>query len=244
MTPIHIAMAAAIASLTLFACQVEKEQEGEMPDVDVSADAGRLPAYDIDAPDVEVGTRTETVKVPKVKIVVEEEEIRVPYIDIDPAGADAERDDRIGTTASAERPGTSSAVDRATPSTAAADVPAGGPRDQTLTVVLDVPDEQYDVEIEEIYLVSDELWVISRLESSTARPGTARSGKRASDTVVVRTPEDLEVTHYIIGQRVEGNPAYRFIDSRSEIEPQLRSARRVYQADPTSAQQLSSVGQP
>lgn len=270
MTPIRcLATAAAIASLALVACSIEKEEEGDLPDVDVSADAGRLPDYevskvregeapdvdvdvrggmlpdyDIDAPDVEVGTRTESVTVPKVKVVVEEEEIQVPYIDLDPADDATERDDRIGATAAADpNARTTGATTGTTSGTTSAGV-APDARDQTLTVVLDVPDEQYDVEIQEIYQVDEKLLVISRLETSAAAtPGSTRSGKRASDSVVVRAPQALEVKHYIIGQRVEGNPDYRFIASKSEIESELRAARRVYQADPSTAQQLSKASQ-
>jgi len=73
-------------SLSLFgACNVKKEEKGEMPelDVDVTADAGELPEYDVNWADVDVGTRTDTLEIPKVVIVMEEEEVEVPYIDVD-----------------------------------------------------------------------------------------------------------------------------------------------------------------
>lgn len=69
----------------LNACNVKKEEKGELPevDVDVSADAGELPEYDVNWADVEVGTRTDTVEIPKVVIVMEEEEVEIPYLDVD-----------------------------------------------------------------------------------------------------------------------------------------------------------------
>lgn len=79
-------IAAIIVSLTLFwACNVKKEESGELPevDVDVAAEAGELPEYEINWADVDVGTRTETVEVPKVVVVMEEEAVEVPYIDVD-----------------------------------------------------------------------------------------------------------------------------------------------------------------
>ncbi|QLG44965.1 hypothetical protein [Costertonia aggregata] len=73
-------------SLTvLSACNIKKEEKGEMPelDVDVTADAGELPEYDVNWADVNVGTRTDTLEIPKVVIVMEEETVEVPYIDVD-----------------------------------------------------------------------------------------------------------------------------------------------------------------
>ena len=75
----------ALAGTFLTSCNVKKEEKGEMPDldVDVTADAGELPEYDVNWADVNVGTRTETVEVPKVAVVTEEEEVEVPYLDVD-----------------------------------------------------------------------------------------------------------------------------------------------------------------
>ena len=66
-------------------CNIKKEEKGELPelDVDVSADAGELPEYEVNWADVNVGTTTKTVSVPKVVVVMEEEEVEVPYIDVD-----------------------------------------------------------------------------------------------------------------------------------------------------------------
>ena len=75
----------ALAGTFLTSCNIKKEEKGEMPDldVDVTADAGELPEYDVNWADVNVGTRTETVEVPKVVVVMEEEEVEVPYLDVD-----------------------------------------------------------------------------------------------------------------------------------------------------------------
>jgi len=78
----------------LAACDVEKTESGESPelDVDVQADPGELPEYDVDWANVTVDTRTKTVTVPKVVIVEEEEQVEVPYVDISmPDGETVER---------------------------------------------------------------------------------------------------------------------------------------------------------
>ena len=83
-----IITAALAGALSFGACTVEQTREGEMPDVDVAAEAGRLPAYDIDGPDVDVGVREKTVEVPKIRFETERESVTVPFIDIDLPGDD------------------------------------------------------------------------------------------------------------------------------------------------------------
>ena len=56
------------------ACEVEKTQEGEMPDVDVSAEAGEMAEYDVDTADVDVETVEKTVDVPVVDVEMPDEE--------------------------------------------------------------------------------------------------------------------------------------------------------------------------
>lgn len=45
---------------------VRQTREAELPKV--RTEGGQLPAFDVDTPDVEVGTRNETVKVPDISI--------------------------------------------------------------------------------------------------------------------------------------------------------------------------------
>jgi hypothetical protein len=63
------------ALLSVFAtgCRVQQTEEGEMPDVDVQAEGGKLPEYDVDAADVDVKTEERTVKVPDVDVTMPEE---------------------------------------------------------------------------------------------------------------------------------------------------------------------------
>ncbi|MFK8102140.1 MAG: hypothetical protein AB8G15_06445 [Saprospiraceae bacterium] len=68
-------------SMYLTSCDIDQTQEAKLPEVEV--EAGQLPSYDVDWADIDVGTTTRTVTVPKVRVVMEEEEITVPYIDVD-----------------------------------------------------------------------------------------------------------------------------------------------------------------
>lgn len=50
--------------LGLSACDVEKTQEGKMPDVDVDVKGGQMPKYDVDSGDIDVEMKEKTIKVP------------------------------------------------------------------------------------------------------------------------------------------------------------------------------------
>lgn len=54
--------------LTASACQVNKTQQGKMPKVAVKTSGGQLPEYNVQGPDVAVGSKNETVKVPTVHV--------------------------------------------------------------------------------------------------------------------------------------------------------------------------------
>lgn len=54
------------AALGVTGCDVEQTEEGEMPDVEVQG--GNMPEYDVEGPDVDVGTQEKTVTVPDVDV--------------------------------------------------------------------------------------------------------------------------------------------------------------------------------
>lgn len=91
----------AIAALSLVfatSCKLDQTQEGELPDVDVdletSVEEGQMPAYDVDWADINVGTRTETVEIPNVVVVMEETEVDVPYLDVDMPSEYGDKEER------------------------------------------------------------------------------------------------------------------------------------------------------
>lgn len=69
MTNRKTALLAGLIGASLFAvsgCKVEKTQEGKMPDVEVSG--GQAPKYDVETPEVKMGTETRTVEVPTATV--------------------------------------------------------------------------------------------------------------------------------------------------------------------------------
>lgn len=63
-----IKMLAAASFVALAACDVDQTKEGDMPDIDVNASGGQLPEYDVEGPEVNVGTENKVVQVPTVDI--------------------------------------------------------------------------------------------------------------------------------------------------------------------------------
>lgn len=56
------------AAFALTACDVDKTSDGELPEIDVDAEAGKLPSYEVNTPEVETGTKTVEVEVPTVDV--------------------------------------------------------------------------------------------------------------------------------------------------------------------------------
>lgn len=171
----------------LTSCRIEQERTGRLPEVEI--EPGRLPKYDIQGPDVNVGVRERTVTVPKVVVVQEQQTIEVPYIDIDIPGANRE--------------------------------------ERTITVEVEVPSGGYELDIQGIYAVNNELWVVSRLEEEN--PSAPKATVRVSDRIVINAP-NIPVRHYIIGERPTSsyNEQYTFINSRQQIASELKSGRQLY----------------
>lgn len=71
-----------VFSFALAGCDVDKMQEGEMPDVDIQTEPGQMPEYDVDAPDVDVDTETKEIEVPDVDVDTETKEMEVPDVDV------------------------------------------------------------------------------------------------------------------------------------------------------------------
>ena len=63
-----VGLGCALVCLTASACDVKKTQDAKLPSVSVKATGGQLPAYDVKGPDVQVGSKTETIQVPTVHV--------------------------------------------------------------------------------------------------------------------------------------------------------------------------------
>ncbi|MEQ9619676.1 MAG: hypothetical protein RIG61_10950 [Deltaproteobacteria bacterium] len=213
--------------------EVVKKEEGELPDVDVDVDEGTLPDYDVELPDVDVGVTKRTVKVPKVIVVMEEEEVQVPYIDIDmPGDNDADDIDDYNDEIDDDNV-TDDDYDNTDDVNVGEDDDKRDDNDKTektLVVEVEVPSPNYDVEIDKIYLVKDRYIVLAQLEKGDDADEEIQKTVRISDRVVLRGP-DLDVRYYVIGGRPEGshNEQYSFIESEDEIEGKLENGKVLWE---------------
>lgn len=178
-------------------CDVDQTREAKLPDVDVDVDtkAGQMPAFDIEWADVDVRTTTKTVEVPKLVVVMEEEEIEVPVIDVDMPEEDG--------IAKVER---------------------------NITVQTEVTGQAAKLDIQEIYATDNILYVISTLEKMDDEIGDQKM--RLSDQVVLNAREDLDVRHYIIGEKPvrDFNNNYYFVNNRSALNAKLKNGKKIYSA--------------
>lgn len=84
-TIIALVIAAIIVAFGLFYfIDVDQTKEAKLPDVDVTVEGGQAPEFDVKTGEVEVGTTEKKVLVPKV--IMEEETVTVPTVDVKPAG--------------------------------------------------------------------------------------------------------------------------------------------------------------
>lgn len=108
------------------------------------------------------------------------------------------------------------------------DVPGAERQERTITAEVEVPSAGYNLEIQDVYAVNNELWVVSRLEETD--PNTPQATTRVSDRIVIKAP-DMSVRHYIVGERPSGvfNEQYEFVGNRQQILPQLEAGRQLYE---------------
>lgn len=70
----------AVGAAALYLIDVDQTKEARLPtvDVNVSAESGQMPAFDVDVADVDVGMKETTVTVPGVDVETKTIEIEVP----------------------------------------------------------------------------------------------------------------------------------------------------------------------
>ena len=108
-------------------------------------------------------------------------------------------------------------------------VPAAETRE--ITVKLTVPDAGWAIAIDEVHMVSNEVWVISSV-SRDPDMMAAQVISTVKASVDVAVP-DLPVKHFVIGKTWgwKNEEPYTFLDSRSEIEQALKTGKPLYRAD-------------
>lgn len=72
-----------VIAIGLFATgfwKVEQTKEGELPDVNITAEGGQLPEFNVESKEVVVGTTETNIEVPKVE--TETKKVEVPVVGV------------------------------------------------------------------------------------------------------------------------------------------------------------------
>jgi len=172
--------------------EVVQTQEGEMPDMDVDFDAGSMPEYEVDWMDIDIGMTEETVTVPKLEVVMEEEVVSVPVIDITMPNGDE---------GSAER--------------------------RTLELQAHVPHAGHDLSITNVYALDNRILVVGELVET--EPSAESQVVRVSDRVILSAP-DLNVRYYLTGEEPlpRNSSDFVYITSKDVISENLNEAVEIY----------------
>lgn len=107
------------------------------------------------------------------------------------------------------------------------DVPNVDRSERTITAEVEVPSAGYNLNVQDVYVVDDSLWVISRLNE--VNPNAPQANTRVADRIVINAP-DMPVRHFIVGERPAGifNEQYEFVGDRQDISTQLEAGRQLY----------------
>ncbi|UCF37052.1 MAG: hypothetical protein JSU96_20020 [Acidobacteriota bacterium] len=108
---------------------------------------------------------------------------------------------------------------------------------QEIKVTLEVPDTAWSVTIQEVRVVGEELWVISKLERPSDLMG-AQVISQVTDSVTIKAPR-LPVKHLILGKtwNWENDPSLEFITNPTMLEERMSGGKVLFQrkADPEKA---------
>lgn len=109
------------------------------------------------------------------------------------------------------------------------DMPDAGEKEEmAIAVEAEVRGTMKDLEIEEVYATDNNLYVISTLKDNGTKMG--KETARVSDRIVLNAPEDLNVKHYIVGERPEGtfNRQYKYINAKSDLNDRMKNGKMIY----------------
>ena len=100
--------------------------------------------------------------------------------------------------------------------------------EREISVALTVPDAAWEISIDEVYQVNNEIWVISTVSRNPDIMG-AQVISVVKDSVKC-TAEDLPVKHFVIGKtwNWSNKEPTTFINTRKELEQDLKQGHLLY----------------
>jgi hypothetical protein len=103
--------------------------------------------------------------------------------------------------------------------------------DREITVELTVPDASWEIAIDGVYRVGDELWVIAAVSQNPDIMG-AQVISTIQAALVLDAP-DLPEQYFVLGKTWNwpNQESYRFLDSLKPIEAELKSGKLLYRRE-------------
>jgi len=106
---------------------------------------------------------------------------------------------------------------------------SGGDDKNMISIELTVPDAGWEVQINEIYEVENELWVVAKL--SRKADFAAQVISKIKDSAEIHYSE-MAVKYFVIGKtwEWENKEEIQFIKSKSDIEDFIENGEQIYKA--------------
>ncbi len=76
---------AAIAAYALGLFNIDQTKKGALPSVELKAEGGALPSFDVDTAKIDVQTKNTTVEVPTVEVNTKKTKVEVPTLSVEKA---------------------------------------------------------------------------------------------------------------------------------------------------------------
>ena len=105
--------------------------------------------------------------------------------------------------------------------------------DRTITVEDQTPASNWRILISEIWMLGDDLVVVS--EFSRRGDIGAAVITTVRDSVTVRAPKSLKVRHYVLGKKWNWGDAHRYPLNYAMIEAELNRGKRLFKRAPARA---------
>ncbi|MFQ1699572.1 hypothetical protein ACJ5NV_03140 [Loktanella agnita] len=93
LTIVGVVAIAAIALFGFYMVDIDQTQEARLPDVDVSVEGGQAPEFDADVGTVNMGQTDVEVEVPEVDVRTTTETVSVPTLSVEPPAEDDPSDE-------------------------------------------------------------------------------------------------------------------------------------------------------
>lgn len=95
LTIVGVAAVAAIAVFGFYMVDIDQTEEARLPTVDVNVEGGQLPEFDADVGSIQMGETEMEVEVPNVEVTTTTETVSLPTLSVTPPADDDPSDESL-----------------------------------------------------------------------------------------------------------------------------------------------------